>query len=357
MSHFRKRTGTLAGHVHRAPERENRRRIAVGKLHRTPRLPDRMLPPLAGTGLSPGIAQGNGPSPTRDGKAQRGAQLECIGWRHDAHTRHRAQIRQIEGAVVRGSISAHKPGAVHGKDHVPALQGHVHHDLVVGALQKRRVDGHDGHLAARRQRRRHADGVFFCDADIEEALRELLAKRVQPRARAHRRRDGHHALVVCRQIHERVGKRIRIGRAALGRDRLARRNIERTHAVEALGVRLGGRISPALVGHGMHDHRAFQVLRAAQNGLKPRDVVAVDRSYVGDAELLEKHRAVRQDELLHRLFHRIARIHERAPHAPRRRHGALHLVAQVRVLVRKAHLPQVMRKPAHVGRDGHAVVV
>ena len=62
--------------------------------------------------------------------------------------------------------------------------------LVVGALQKCGVDGHDGFQSLAREACCEGDGVLLCDAYVVITLWEALAKRNHARALPHGRCDA-----------------------------------------------------------------------------------------------------------------------------------------------------------------------
>ncbi len=63
----------------------------------------------------------------------------------------RAQVGDVEDAVVRRPVVADEAGAVHREGDVELLETDVVDDLVEGALQERRVDRADGLGALERQ--------------------------------------------------------------------------------------------------------------------------------------------------------------------------------------------------------------
>ena len=85
---------------------------------------------------------------------QRLGELGLVGGREHHHVRDGAQVREVEHAVMRRAVLAHEPGAVQAEDHVQVLQRDVHDQLVVGALQERRVDRDDRQHARRARGRR-----------------------------------------------------------------------------------------------------------------------------------------------------------------------------------------------------------
>ena len=139
-------------------------------------------------------------------------QLGLVGRRHQHHPRQAAEIGEVEAAGVGRAVGADQPGAVHREAHRQALDRHVVHHLVVGALQEGRVDG-----AERPQPLgRHAGGeghrVLLGDADVEAALGEALGEAVETGARRHRRGDRDDHRVALRLADQRVGEHRLIGR-------------------------------------------------------------------------------------------------------------------------------------------------
>ena len=128
----------------------------------------------AASGTS-GIADRDGPLGVQRG-VQRLGQLSLIGRSKHHHVGDRAQVAQVEDAVVRRPVLADKPGAVEAEHHVQVLQRDVHDHLVIGALHERRVDGDHRQKAADGQPGCHADRVLLGDSDVVEAIRELLGE-------------------------------------------------------------------------------------------------------------------------------------------------------------------------------------
>ena len=87
--------------------------------------------------------------------AQRGVQHvhehRLVARGHQRHVRQAAQVGDVEHAVVRRAVVADEARAVHREHHRKLLQAQVVDDLVVGALQERRVDRGDGARALQRE--------------------------------------------------------------------------------------------------------------------------------------------------------------------------------------------------------------
>ena len=128
-----------------------------------------------------------------------------------------AQVGDIERPVVGRAIVAHQAGAIHGEDDVQALEAHVMDDLVVGALQEGRVDGHDGLDALECQPRGEQDGLLLGDADVEIAVRHGLLQDAQAGARVHGGGDPDDPLIPFAFPHQRLAEDLRVlRRAGLG---------------------------------------------------------------------------------------------------------------------------------------------
>ena len=120
------------------------------------------------------------------------------------------------GAVMRGAVGADQSAAVEREHDRQVLQRDVVDQLVVGALQERRVDrDHRPHAVAGKPGRK-GDRVLLGDADIEVAVRELLLEAHQPRAFAHRRRDADHARIGRGRINQPVAEDLRVAGLAGG---------------------------------------------------------------------------------------------------------------------------------------------
>ena len=107
------------------------------------------------------------------------------------------QERHVERAGMGRAVGADKPGAVDGEADRQLLDGDVVHDLVVGALQKGRIDRGERLEAFGGKPGGEGHRMLLGDADIEAALGKPSAKRIEPGARRHRRGDGDD-LVVAR---------------------------------------------------------------------------------------------------------------------------------------------------------------
>ena len=103
-----------------------------------------------------------------DGRVQHVPQFAFVLRRHDHHARDRAQVTQIEHAVMRRSVGSDNTRAVQREDHMEMLQRDVMDDLVERALQERRVDRNDR------------------DASLRGKSRRQTSRRAAPQSRRHR---------------------------------------------------------------------------------------------------------------------------------------------------------------------------
>jgi len=104
-----------------------------------------------------------------------------------------------------------------------AVQAGVVGDLVEGPGEERRIDRHQRPEALGGEAGRKADRVLLGDADVEEALGELLGELRQAGVIAHRRRHGHNPRILPRQLHRRLAEHA----AVAGRRRLRGRSVRR----------------------------------------------------------------------------------------------------------------------------------
>ncbi len=102
-------------------------------------------------------------------------EIGLVGSRHQDETGQAAEIGDIEGAGMGRSIGADQTGAIHGETHRQPLDGDVVHDLVIGALQERRIDRRERLEALGRQTCGEGHAMLLGNADVEGAVRETLS--------------------------------------------------------------------------------------------------------------------------------------------------------------------------------------
>src|SRR5437016_5775482 len=97
-----------------------------------------------------------------------------VGGSHHREIGHRAQIGEVEGAVVGRPIAADDAAGGDRKQHRQVLDRDVVDQLVVAALQESRIDAQDRPHALAGEARGKRHRVLLGDADVEVALWKLL---------------------------------------------------------------------------------------------------------------------------------------------------------------------------------------
>ena len=250
---------------------------------------------------------------------------------------------------MRSAVVADDARAVHGEYDGEILDGDIVQHLVEPALQERRVDRDNRHDALRRQTGGHRHRVLLADADVDDALRELAEERQQSGAARHRRRDRDRSLVALQDLAHRVGEDGGVLR------RRGLRRPARGHAVPFHVVVLGRTVAVALLRVHVHEHRAVaKIARLREDAFDREQVVAVDGTEVGEAELLEQE--VRDKQRLEAVEDAASRLLGQLPRGHVLEHLS-HDVLRAAVRGRGAHRLEHPRDRADVRRDAHAVVV
>ncbi len=179
-------------------------------------------------------------------RVQHVGELGLVRRRQDHEVGHRAQVGQVEHAVVGRAVLADETPAIEAEDDVEVLQRDVHDELVVCTLQERGVDGHDRQAAAERHAGGEADSVLLGDAHIEETVRVLLGEPVKPGAGRHGGCDGHDAVVLCCLADQCGAERLGVRHRAAGAVDLAGLDRERADPVEGVRLVLGVDVARAL---------------------------------------------------------------------------------------------------------------
>ena len=83
------------------------------------------------------------------------------------------------------TVFPHHTGPVQGKKDRQLLQADIMNNLVIGPLQKSRINGYNRPIAGAGQAGGKGNGVLLGYTNIKKTLRELPGKKVQSRARRH----------------------------------------------------------------------------------------------------------------------------------------------------------------------------
>ena len=222
--------------------------------------------------------------------AQQPDQLRPILGRGDGHVRHGEHVRDVEQPHMGLAVLTDQPGAVHAEDDGQFLDRDVVDDAVVGALQERRIDRHDGPDALRGQAGGERGRVRFGDAHVEEAARPFLLEDVRARPRGHRGRDRHEVGVLGGELRDRFAEHLGpLRRPRIDRFEHARHRIVRRARVILFEVRLGKREALSFfcdhVDHARALERGHELQRLDDAG----DVVPRDWPEVAEPQLFEQH--------------------------------------------------------------------
>ena len=278
--------------------------------------------------------------------------LVLVRRRHDHRVGNAAQVGQIVAALMSRAIAADEAGAIDRKHDRQVLQRHVVNELIVGALQERRVDRDHRPQALCGHPRGEGHRMLLGDRDVEIAIGETFGELDQPRALAHRRRDGNDARIALRHVAQPLAEDLRVRRpGTLFLEDGATDRIEGAGAVPLDRVRLGRRVALALARHDVQKLRSAQLADVAQRADEGLDVVTVHGPDVVEPHLLEQ-RAGQHHAL--QVFLRAARELPYRGHLPQHFLAAL---AQVRVHAARERTREVIGKGADVLRDRHVVVV
>ena len=189
------------------------------------------------------------------------------------------------------AVGADQPGAVHREAHRQVLDRDIVDDLVVSALEERRVNRAKRLVAVGGEAGGEGHTMLFSDADVEHPLRKARPDLVEPGPRGHCGGDRHHLVVALHFVakrfceHRGIGRRSAAGPLVL----LARDDVELDHAVIFVGRAFGRGIALALLGHDVDEHRPDVGVADIFKDFDQRtDVMAVDRPDVIKAQFLEQ---------------------------------------------------------------------
>ena len=250
------------------------------------------------------------------------------------------------------TIGTDQTGAVQCKHHGQILQRHIVDQLVIGALQKGGIDGHDGldtfagHAACKSHR------MLLGDAHVVVAAGKALMELHHARAFAHGRCDAHQTLVLCGHVAQPLTEDL--GEGLLGR----RGRLDQAHAgVELAGAVIGNRVclgqlvALTFFRNHMQKLRALQALDVFQRGDQRVKVMAINGADVVEAELLEH--GGRHDHALGLLLQAPGQLQQG-------RHLLEHALAHIAGLgveLTAHQLGQIAIERAHGRADAHVIVV
>jgi hypothetical protein len=271
-----------------------------------------------------------GRSVVRDGGGEHVAQLVLVLGRHHEHLREDPEVRQVEDPVVGRPVRAHQAAAVEHEHDREVHKTDIVEDLIVGTLEKGRVDRYHRALAAGCEAGRERDRVLLADPDVEEAFGDRLGEEVKAGPLRHRGRDRHDARVLPGELDERLREDLGVRRrAGLLLCHLPGFDRERRGAVPEDGVRLRRLVPLALARDHVDEHGVVRVLVFAQGGHQLRHGVTVDRTYVLEPQLLEEY--PRHDQLFGHVLGLLGELQHALAHLRDGQEETLNLVLQATV--------------------------
>ncbi len=269
--------------------------------------------------------------------------------------RHHAQQGEIPHAVVRRAVLAGDPGAVEHDRHRQLVQCDVHQQLVERPVEEGGVEGDHRVHAAEGQPRRRGECMLLGDADVIGALGEAPGELADAGRLAHRRRDHHDVVALLAQTDEFLAEHTRPAAAGTRPGQPGER-VEAAGLMHLVGlVVLGRRVAVALARDAVDDHRPAEAAGQAQRVLDGGDVVAVDRSEVLQAEILEH--ALRLQHVLDAALDAVQRVVDRLADHRGATEGALHLTEHPLVARLQPQAGQVLGDATDGRRVRAAVVV
>ena len=275
----------------------------------------------------------------------------CINYRIG----HRAEERHIVQSVVGFAVLADNAGTVDPQHHMHAANGNIVHQLVIGSLQKGRIHRKYRQFSHRSQCRGKSHGVLFGNAHIIVPVRELPCKMVQSCAPAHCCRYGTNAGVVFRQLHQFFAKHLRIGIRS-GNLRIAGFNVKLGDSVILRRLCLCRCVALALDGMYMDKHRTVIFLCRQQHFFQFHQIVAVHRSQIDEAEILEDRCRLQQYVPYNALGILDDFRHRRTDHRGAVQ-AAFHRLFGTDVSFTAPHGGQVACQCPHVFGNGHLIVI
>ena len=252
-------------------------------------------------------------------------------------------------------VGADEAGAVHREAHRQALDRHIVHDLVEGALQEGRVDHRERFHAVGGESRGERHGVLFGKPDIESAVRKCLLEGIDTGPGRHRRGDGNDLVVLFRLGDQAVGEHPgEGGNIGLWLVLDTGDDLEFGNAVIPVGGFFGRAVTLALRGHHVDQDGPLRLIVAdvTQDRQQMVEIVAVHRADIEEAELFEQRSAGHQPAGVF-----LGPLHPALDGAREPFGDVMSHVAQIAIALGRNQPRQVSAHRAHRRRDGHVVVV
>ena len=300
---------------------------------------------------APGIAH-RGRSRLQQRRVHHVCQLILIFGNHVDDVGNATQIADVEKTVMRRSIIAGKPAAIHAEDDRQVLQANIVHDGIEGTLQESGVNGTERTEAHGGQAGGKDDAVLLGDAHIEIPARVMRTEEVERRSVGHGGGDGHDLGVLVGQLDQGLGKDFGIGTLPR-RCGLAGIRVVGAKAVKLLLLVERRLKAASLLRNGVQQDRpllGFQELKCFD---QQTDVVAIERAVIREPKLLKEHG---------RPQHALGGFFRLAHHLPGGLAAQLFQqagrgIVQIGVALVGDNLVQVVGDRAHIAVDRPLVVV
>ena len=232
------------------------------------------------------------------------AQGRTITRSRQVQTRNELQHRQIPHTVVACAVRTGNTGAVQHHGHARLVQSNVHEQLVKATVQEGCVEGNHRVHTAVRQAGTHRHGVLLSDTYVNNALGVALLKFAQTHGNEHRAGNTDNVLLLISNIRDFAAKNAGPRFRGTGRNILTGQRVNLAHRMELVVlIRAGRRVTVALLGNGVHNHRAGVVLRRGQCVLHSLLVVAVNGAHVLHAQVFKN--TLRYDNVLNARLHAV----------------------------------------------------
>ena len=282
-------------------------------------------------------------------------------------TRNELQHRQIPHTVVACAVWTGNTGAVQHHGHARLVQSNVHEQLVKATVQEGCVEGNHRVHTAVRQAGTHRHGVLLSDTYVNNALGVALLKFAQTHRNEHRAGNTDNVLLLISNIRDFAAKNAGPRFRGAGRNILTGQRVNLAHRMELIVlIRAGRRVTVALLGNGVHNHRAGVVLRRGQCVLHSLLVVAVNGAHVLHAQVFKN--TLRYDNVLNARLHAVQTAVYHLTDGAATLQTDAHRIQGVVVAVVKAHaihlllhtvleLRELVCETANSRRVGAAVIV
>ena len=133
--------------------------------------------------ITAGITDRAGPIVYRGSRRHHVDEFSLIRRRHQDEIRQAAEISEVKRAGMGWPVGADQTRAIHHEADGQALDRDVMDNLVIGALQKRRIDRDKWLVPLGRQARSKGHRVLLRNSDVKSPIRERLRRKYRYRCR------------------------------------------------------------------------------------------------------------------------------------------------------------------------------